>query len=65
MNVNEYRWYWVRRNSENKMTAALVEEAFSDEELIAELQEMANGGPIERVYETCVTIGTELKNAQN
>lgn len=52
--------YWVRQN-EGRITAALVESAFSKEELQHELDEMRKAGPVRRVLATSVFIGEALK----
>ena len=57
---NEEQIYWVREN-EGKITAALMESAFSKDELKDELDDMRKYGPIRRVLASRVTIGEALK----
>ena len=54
-------WYWIRRDKNGKVTSALIEEAYGDNELREELADMAQFGPIERVFTNRVVIGEALK----
>lgn len=55
--------YWVRTNVDGIVTAALLERAFSKQELAYELEDMKSQGPIRRILASRVTIGDQLKLA--
>jgi len=48
--------YWIREN-DGVITAALVETAFTDDELDVELAEMKKYGPVRRVFSSKIVIG--------
>jgi len=53
--------YWVRTSPDGRVTAALVERAFTKEELPEWLDEMRKHGEIRRVLASSVVIGEALK----
>lgn len=53
--------YWVRHNSEGRITAALLEKAFTDQELAEELSDMRRHGEVSRIMASRVVIGEKMK----
>lgn len=53
--------YWVRYNPEGRMTAALLEKAFTDQELTEELSDMRRHGEVSRIIASRVVIVEMMK----
>ena len=53
--MNGPKWYWIRRDDNGCVTAAVVES--STDQLVADLKSMAEIGPVERVFLSNVVVG--------